>query len=120
MTNARMRAALALLSMVQLAHLELPAQAQEVGDEMNASKAVEIDAVQFQRAYSAFRDFKSKAKDLNCFLVSIYTEDAFLHVDFIQKETPGWLTFGSTAECGTGISYLIDEKGKIKEKSYSR
>jgi hypothetical protein len=84
---------------------------------------ISIDAVLIDAVASVLRDFKSRRRDWSCFKFVIYTEEDNWRVDLVPKDNTrvvGQEALVNVSSCSSGMTYILNRKGKIIRRYTAR
>ena len=95
----------------------------ESTDGLRDASSTELGTVALDLAAIALKDFKRQNKLWRCFRALIYHSDGDWRVDFLATDNVqdlGDSVVVNTSKCGLGISYIVNAKGEIVRRIYSR
>lgn len=104
---------------------ELQFETRHEGNEslIDESKPVELPASALDSAGVALKAFKAHTNNWRCFDVFVYNEDGNWRIAFVPSDIVqdlGETLLVGASECGDGVSYVVNQSGKIVRVIYSR
>ena len=96
----------------------VPAPAELMPDETS----VRIAGEWMEAFVSIWSRWSKTEKHAYCFTIMAEPEDNHLRVSFLprQREDMAYFTQGGRTDCGAGVTYILDHKGKVMKRIWSR